>query len=78
MASRLLVLDKLPGIHQLCCSKKCRQLLANFLLTVTKIGEELECGIDQLRCGLHVGTEGGVHTMGTILESLKVEEESMK
>ena len=61
MSSRLIVLDKSPGIRPVGIGETWRRLLAKCLLRV--MGQEIKvaCGTERLAWGVESGIEGAIH-----------------
>ena len=63
MISRLIALDKQPGIRPVDVGETWRRLMAECMLWVTGQAAKSACGIDQLAGGVEVWIEGGIHDM---------------
>ena len=75
LASRLLAVNKMPGIRPLGCGEIWHHLFAKVLLMVAMLEAEIECGTNQLWGGLRLGIEGGIQAMKTAWTQMKEEEE---
>ena len=63
MSSRLVALDKMPGVRPLGCGEVWRRGSAKCVLAVAGHEAKTECGKDQLCAGLEAGIDGGIHAM---------------
>ena len=59
MASRLIALDKCPGIRPIGIGEEPRRILGKVLALATRFEVEEACGVSQLCSGLNAGIEGG-------------------
>ena len=76
MASRLVALDKCPGVRPIGIGECLRCVLGHMLLAlVTKANSlvtgweaQSACNVDQLACGMQSGIEGAVHAMSALYD----------
>ena len=61
--SRLVGIDKYPGVRPIGIGDILRRLFAKVLLIVVGKEATRACGIDQLCCGLEAGIERDIHHM---------------
>ena len=61
MSSRLIALDKSPGIRPVGIGETWRRLLAKCLLRVSGQESKTACGTEQLAGGVEAGIEGAIH-----------------
>ena len=75
MSSRLIALDKQPGIRPVVVGETWRRLMAKCLIRVTGQEEKSACETDQLDGGMEAGIEGGIHAMRFLWKEHSQEEE---
>ena len=68
MASRLIALDKCPGVCPIRVGEVLRRILGRVMALATGMDVEIECMTDQLCSGLKAGIEGAVHAMRQLFE----------
>ncbi|KAF6209915.1 hypothetical protein GE061_015669 [Apolygus lucorum] len=68
VASRLVALDKSPGVRPVGVGECLRRILGKCMALVTGEDVMMACGARQLAGGLSAGVEGAVHAMSTIFE----------
>ena len=61
MSTRIIVLDKQPGVHLFGVGETWWHILANILLKVTGTEATMACQDDQLCAGLKAGIDGVIH-----------------
>ena len=69
IASRLIPLDKQPGVRPIGISEIARQIISKAILSVTKSDIQSAVGSLQLCAGQDAGVEAAVHAMRMIFES---------
>jgi len=74
MSSRLVAIDKNPGVRPVGIGDAICRFIAKCVLEVTKGEAVLACGSDQLCAGLQNGCEAGIHAMRKLFEDMKQEE----
>ena len=75
MSSRLIALDKQPGIRPVGVGEKWRCMMAKCLLKVARTEAKAACGTTQLAGGLEAGIEGAIHGMRVLWDKHKKEED---
>ena len=63
MISRMIALDKQPGVRPVGVSETWPRLTGKCLLWVTGQEAKAACGIEHLAGGVDAGIEGGIHAM---------------
>ena len=76
--SRLVGLDKCPGVRPIGIGDILRRLFAKVLLIVVGKEATRACGTDQLCCGLEAGIEGGIHHMRSMWDEHDNDEEDWR
>ena len=68
MSSRLIALDKNPGVHPIGIGEVLIRILGKMMISITGIDVEEVCSVDQLCSGLKAGIEGAVHGLRELCE----------
>ena len=68
MSSRLIALDKCPGVRPVDVGETLRRVIGKVVCMVTKIDAESVCGVSQLCAGLGAGIEGAVHALNELFD----------
>ena len=68
MSSRLIALDKCPGVRPIAIGEIPRRILCKVIAMATRDDVTDLCGVDQLCSGLKCGIEGSVHAMRELYE----------
>ena len=68
MASRLIALDKCPGIRPIGVGEALRRILCKVIALATRTDLEDVCGIAQLCSGLWAGMEGAIHAVRELFD----------
>ncbi len=66
MSSRLIALNKNPGVRPIGIGEVLRRLLGKAMIMTTGVDVEELCGADQLCSGLKGGIEGAIHSVNTM------------
>ena len=66
MSSRLIALDKCPGVRPTAIGEEPRRIICKVLAMATGSDVADLCGVRQLCSGLKAGIEGSVHAMSTV------------
>ena len=69
LSSRLIALNKNPGIRPIGVREVLRRLLGKAMVLATGIDIEELCGADQLCSGLKGGIKGAIYSVWSIFES---------
>ena len=69
MSSRLIALDKNPGVRPIGVGEVLRRLMGKVMMLCTGVDVQDECGADQLCSGLRGGIEGAIHAVSEVFES---------
>ena len=68
MSSRLIALDKNPGVHTIGIREVLRRILGKVMILITGVVVADVCGVDQLCSGLKAGLKGAVHGLCELYE----------
>ena len=68
MSSRLIALDKCPGVRPVGVGETLRRVIGKVVCLVTKVDAEHLCGVSQLCAGLGAGIEGAIHAINEIFD----------
>ena len=68
MASRLVALDKYPGVRLIGIGETLRRLIGKAVGMVTRYDVEEVYGIDELCAGMRAGIEGAVHAINDLFD----------
>ena len=63
MASRLVALNKNPGVRPIGVGETLHRIISKAICLVTRCDVETLCGTDQLSAGTKLGVEGAIHAM---------------
>ena len=61
MSSRLVALDKKPGVRPIAIGEVLRRILCKVVASITRSDVEVLCGSDQLCSGVGAGIEDDIH-----------------
>ena len=70
MASRLIALDKNPGVHPIAIREVLRRIISKAVAVVTRSDIESICQADQLCSGVGAGIEAAVHCVRELFEDM--------
>ncbi len=68
MSSRLIVLDKCPGVRPVGVGETLRRIVGKVICLVTRLDAEKVCGATQLCAGVVAGIEGAVHALSELFD----------
>ena len=66
LASRVIALDKCPGVYPIGVGETLRHLMGKTICLVTRIDASIICGQHQLCAGLQSGIESAIHAMSNL------------
>jgi hypothetical protein len=75
MASRLIALDKCPGVRPIGVGETLRRLLAKCVLAVAGEEAKLACGAEQVCAGMEGGIEAAIHAAKELVAQHQSEED---
>ena len=68
MSSRLIALDKCPGVRPIGVGETLRRVVGKMICLATQLDAEEVCGVNQLCAGTGAGIEGAVHALSELFE----------
>ena len=71
MTSRMIALDKCPGVRPIGIGETLRRIIRKTVCLATKGDIEELCGVSQLCAGTAAGIEGAVHAINELFEEKK-------
>ena len=69
LSSRLIALDKSPGIRPIGVSETLRRVICESICLITRDDPEFVCGSVQLCAGVHSGVEGAIHSASDLFNN---------